>query len=233
MKIKNLNGKVLKVVKGSLKGADLSGVELSGANLCGFELINTNFSCSNLRYAIFTDSDLSGANFSDANLSGAGSYRTIFADANFSSANLYGAAFVDADLSGANLSYANLSYANFCRANLSGVCLHNVNLYKAIFQNAKYNKNTKFPSPFELFKADWRECSNELTIDLMNLNCAFHPIGPPAFDKWVENNKCPYEDSAFQRICNFQQKKHLWVYKEINIRKILYDLMKEKMIAVE
>jgi hypothetical protein len=83
----------------------LRGTNLSYINLCGADLSGANLSDTNLRNA-----DLSGANLRRADLSGA----------DLSEANLRGA-----DLCGADLSDANLRRADLCGADLHATRLFN------------------------------------------------------------------------------------------------------------
>lgn len=128
---------------GSLKGADLAGVDLSGvglgqANMSGATLIGANFSLAkffkaNLSGANFYEANLSRANFYRANLSGADLVGADLSGADVRWANLSGADFLDADLIRAELDEANLTGARLGHANLSGAILWGTNLRGAYF----------------------------------------------------------------------------------------------------
>ena len=95
MKIRNIDGTVIKTVKGSsLVGADLSETNLVGANLTGADLTRASLFASNLSDAQLTEADLHGADLCGANL-------------------------LRADLTGANLSEADLTKTIF--HNLNGL----------------------------------------------------------------------------------------------------------------
>jgi hypothetical protein len=133
MKIYSRDGEVLweNPVEKTLRGVDLSGVNLSNASLARANLSNANLTDANLYRAILTDADLAGANLYNANLTDAYLYR-----ANLYNANLKGARLQNADLYNANLTDANLYKANLTDATLYRANLYNANLYRAILTDA-------------------------------------------------------------------------------------------------
>ena len=137
----------------SLRGEDLSNLDLSGVNfsgmpflwanlsgaiLCGANLNKalltwTNFTGATLCGATFVLSSCMWANFAGANLCGANLCNSDFLFANFSGAHLPGAnlswtTLSSANLSNAKLEIANLSGANLTRANLSEARLNDADL---------------------------------------------------------------------------------------------------------
>ena len=107
----------------------------------------------------------------------------------------------DCDLQEIDLSGADLSGAYLSRADLSGANL---------------------PSPTGMLLAQWGELSDNLTIQAMafDANCHNDPL---AFDVWKKTGICPYQNSKFQRACNFREKRKLWD-SSFNVPRI-WDLM--------
>jgi hypothetical protein len=112
-----------------LSDANLARANLSEADLRRATLIKTNLSGSNLSGAILRDTKLTDATLNEANLR----------DAGMGNANLHGAELIGANLQGAKLVGANLQGANLSHAVLAGTILN----------DAKYNKETKWPKAFE------------------------------------------------------------------------------------
>jgi uncharacterized protein YjbI with pentapeptide repeats len=162
---------IVSKLKLSLRGANLSGVNLSRANLRG----------ANLRGADLGDAKLKGANFSGADLGDAYFYSADLSDANFRSADLSGADLSGADLSGANLrgaylrgaylrgAYlidANLRYADLIDANLGDAKLKGADLSGADLSGAKEIKVAQLQ--------ETKLCQTELPPDITlnpNRNC--------------------------------------------------------------
>jgi len=117
--------------KESLKGANLSAVDLSGANLRGADLSGTNLLGANLLDADLLGANLKGADLLGANLSGADLSDAILHSANLSGANLSGATLLGANLHSANLKGADLEEANLSGADLSEANLKGANLLGA------------------------------------------------------------------------------------------------------
>lgn len=92
-----------------------------------------DFSNQNLTHARFNRDKLAGANFRQAILTNS-SFR--------------GASLINADFNGAMLMGADFRWAKLNGADLSNADLTNVRTWGAKFQDAKYNRNTKFPVNF-------------------------------------------------------------------------------------
>ena len=149
---------------------------------------------------------------------------------NFTCANLRGANLRDADLSGANLSGANLWGANLWGANLRNAYLWGVNLRDADLRDADLrnanlrNANVamvRWPSPTIVLLALWGQCSGALTTELMRYDAANHP-NPNVFDRWANDDECPYSLCHVQRSANFTEQKSLW---SPGLSKSAYELM--------
>jgi uncharacterized protein YjbI with pentapeptide repeats len=104
---------IIKRLKVSLHGADLSGANLESADLRGARLRGTN---------------LGGADLTDADLEGAYLFRADLRGAALSGANLHKAKLIGADLRAANLSDAFLRRARLMGANLKDARLRGANL---------------------------------------------------------------------------------------------------------
>jgi len=124
-------------------------------------------------------------------------------------ANLYGADLYGANLRGANLHCANLHCANLHCANLHYADLYGANLHYANLHYADlYGAN--LPSPTIVLLAQWGECSESLTVELMRYDAYNHP-DPHSFDRWAESGKCPFGSGCnVQRAANFQERRDLW-----------------------
>lgn len=109
-----------------LSGADLTGADLSGAELYGANLSEANLSGANLGGANLRDATLNRANFCKGNLNGADLSRADLSRADLSESNL-----IEADLSEAKLTEADLGQARLSRANLYGALLVEANLTEA------------------------------------------------------------------------------------------------------
>lgn len=112
--------------RADLSGADLTGADLHGAELYGANLTEANLSGANLGGANLREAKLNRTNLNRGNLNGADLSRTDLSRANLSQANL-----IEADLSEARLTEADLGQARLNRANLYGAHLIEANLTQA------------------------------------------------------------------------------------------------------
>uniref|UniRef100_A0A7S1XFJ1 Hint domain-containing protein n=1 Tax=Compsopogon caeruleus TaxID=31354 RepID=A0A7S1XFJ1_9RHOD len=141
---------------GSLKDANLAGVEMIGANFSDVDLSGTSFAgakvsnaqfyrvnanLANFAGAVLNRITIQGGRYDNANFSGASiqnskiSFRgqsVIFVGANLSNTDLSGVQLPGADFAGADLSGVDLSGANLSSANLVGA----VNVTGANFEGA-------------------------------------------------------------------------------------------------
>lgn len=108
----------------SLRGEDLSRINLGFSHLHGADLSHTNLSGASL-----STSDLSLADLRGANLSGAKMRRTYLFQADLTEANLHRADLWEANLQGSNLLNAKLNGANL--------------------KGARYDGRTKWPDGFD------------------------------------------------------------------------------------
>lgn len=164
-------------------------------------LINNNLSHSTLNHACFMGSDASGAIFSYSNLENSEFSKSVLKYVGFKKANLVDANFYDSNLRSAFLKDANLQGANLLNANLEFTNLRGANL-----------KDALLPSSAMILKAYWGWLPDDLTTQLMRLDCSFHPVGKKAFDKWASGGDCPYKNCDSERMANFEEKRKLWSY---------------------
>jgi hypothetical protein len=150
------------------------------------------------RSADLRSADLRSADLRSANLR----------SANLCYANLCYADLCSADLRSANLRSADLRSANLCSADLCSADLCSANLCYANLRSADLT-DVKLPAPTMVLLANWGNCSDELTVDLMRYDASNH-IDPYAFDRWAKSGVCPYKDCHVQRAANFTEKKELW-----------------------
>jgi uncharacterized protein YjbI with pentapeptide repeats len=107
----------------SMRGANLSMIDLSQTNISSVNLSGANLRGANLSNARLTSAELTEVSLDEANLT----------NANLSFANLSGASFLGGNLSGANFWGADLSRARFCGADLSNANLSDASLRQANF----------------------------------------------------------------------------------------------------
>jgi uncharacterized protein YjbI with pentapeptide repeats len=136
---------------------------------------------------------------------------------NLSYADLFQADFFGSDLSYVNFSHANLSHATFFGANLSHTNLYHANLSHVNFSGANLShanfsganvKEVEWPAPTMVLLAEWRECSDELTLELMRYDASNH-LNPKSFIIWRKNNLCPYTNENYKRCANFSERSSL------------------------
>lgn len=120
----------------SLKGIDLSGINLNNIDLHRTEIIAANFDLAQLISANLSEAQLIGVNLKGADLSNSNLNTALLSGVNLSESNLSGANLINATLIGVNLSNSNLSGAN-----LIGVNLSQSDLSKAKVVKTKFGKN--------------------------------------------------------------------------------------------
>lgn len=155
-----------------LRNADLSGANLNDLNLSHVALNEATMQFANLSSSDLSNTDLSGANLASADLIKATLIGTKLnctkpvctqlqlncvksVCTQLEKAELIGAKLIDVELIGAGLSHADLrgstlidvdlSYADLSNADLSTSTLQDVTFVETI-----YNKDTKWPSDFEI-----------------------------------------------------------------------------------
>lgn len=142
---------ILKTLKISFRGADLSGVNLSGVNLNGAFLGRANLRDADLSRAFLIGAFLRDADLSGAFLSGTLLKEADLIGANFIRSNLSNAYLVGAFLGLADLSGANLSGANLRDADLSDAFLRDADLSGANLSGVRWTEETEWPNK-EAFK---------------------------------------------------------------------------------
>jgi hypothetical protein len=184
-----------------------------------------------LEQAVAEGQDLSGVNLSGAKLKGA-----YLRGANLEGAILIDATLVNANLAGANLAGAYLRGANMEGANMEGVSLSGANLVGA---NLKYaymaraNLSGAYYSVMQALMADWAECSEALTLELMRVDCACLPNGQALFDAWAKGGQCPYRDQHQVRELFFREQREVWSYgPALSVDELWALIVEEKGITV-
>jgi uncharacterized protein YjbI with pentapeptide repeats len=150
-----LEADIIKQLKVSLKGADLSGADLSDTKLEYVDFRNANFSGASLWAAYLPGAYLMGADFTNADLTHASLSGAKLMGADFTNADL-----THADLSGAKLAVANLTNADLTQANLSGANFINDDargLTKKQIEGASFLCKTKLPDEIDIDPD--RDCS--------------------------------------------------------------------------
>ena len=133
----------------------------------------------------------------------------------------------------ANLSWANLSEANLSRANLSRAYLSRANLFRADLSRA-YLETAKY-SIFQILLADWRELSDELTLECMRWDSTVCVNPERDMSLWVTDNVCPCAgENGTLRLINFNEKKSLWEPGKptMSLRELWIAIAKEKDVKI-
>ncbi len=224
---------IIKKAYESGERVDLSGTKLRGANLRHVDLRNINLSGANLRYADLRYADLRDDNLSTANLRYADLGYADFRGADLSGVDLSCVDLRIANLSTANLRDADLSYADLRDANLSGADLRSANLSGADLRSANLCgadvRGTKFPALTMVLLAQWKDLSDELTLECMRWDANAFP-DHRKFDEWKITSNCPYLDANVERIINFYEKEKLWKSgkPELTLYELMEAILKEK-----
>lgn len=121
----------LNLCKARLTRADLTGADFADAWLCYADLRGARLDRAHLVQADLRQAVLNGARLRDADLRGA-----CLKGANLASADLTGAGLTDADLTGANLRGACLRYARLAGCGLMGANLAEANVTGALVDDA-------------------------------------------------------------------------------------------------
>jgi uncharacterized protein YjbI with pentapeptide repeats len=139
---------ILKSLKVSLAGADLSVANFRMANLIGINLSGANLRRANFYFANLCGADLCGADLREGFLTGADLY-----GANLSETKISGSCLIGANLSGANLSNSYLKEVNLFGANLSGANLCEANLCGAGLGDIQWDEKTQWPDNIRFHNA--------------------------------------------------------------------------------
>lgn len=140
----------------ALRRSDLHGLTLAGADFSG-----TDFSEANLRSADLQGCDFKGAYFNDADLSGANLKKANLGEASLIKTYLLKTNLQEAQLDNALCTGAFLTRANLQESCLNGTLLTGADLTGANLTNAKYNKQTRFDTNFNLEKAGLKKVAGE------------------------------------------------------------------------
>lgn len=139
----------INLIEANLKGADLTGANLENADLSGALLDDANLQGANLAGAVFIGANLSRADLRNANLEQTDFTGAILNNANLTRSDLTnvalrgatftGAALVEVNMTGANLSGSILTHADLTGANLAGVNFAGASLSAATLSGAVLN----------------------------------------------------------------------------------------------
>ncbi len=124
----------------SLKGKNLSGLDLREVNFFRINLEGANLRNANLIEVEFDEVNLSMADLGGAYLYGAKFHRTNLSAADLSNADLREVEFIGINLEMAVLCMADLEMADLRRANLSGANLNMASMTKADLRMANFSK---------------------------------------------------------------------------------------------
>lgn len=181
---------------------DFSRSILRFGKMSGVEFRDCNFYCTDMRYVVAKYCTF---------------YRCNFAYTKMDASSFYGSEFFACQIIGSCANWSDFGYcgveectllrSSFREANLEDAKLIDCSLKQSSFDFAKARRLSF--SPPEMLLAQWGECSDKLTTELMRYDAANHP-DPAAFDRWAKGGPCPYGRYSVLRAANFAQKQDAW-----------------------